>query len=419
MTVFEFLRKSADRSQLEGIFEKFSCAWNDLRTKVQRFRCREFTANEIPEMSLVRPLALCLMETRDSGAYLCGMLEMLANFQNTFLEEVEGLKQQDGLCPVLVNIDDKRQPTRGQIRSIPAQMSTMKTVVVYDEDWAERLVRKRSMAGLEYGCGFGLSFDLEGIKTQLARRLVVGKCHLDVSDLQDFPYEGESFSQHADVLSKVASKVAQGTLKEENVRAISIQVEDAGIGVGSVLASLHICLGYLEKTGGDPSEPLMDYAERWLDKSVSAMFDSTSLRNVQLRHIVCLYEGLEDVLSQSIEDFVHPNFRQPLTEEVETELKKVVTFEDLKKGKGKAISEASQAIQADVFASVLRRFMFRYLAVENFKGKVPLKLYLVDSRMAKWPPESLDVDDLEDLLPDSLLLEHSFECYRFFSRTST
>ena len=77
-----------------------------------------------------------------------------------------------------------------------------------------------------------------------------------------------------------------------------------------------------------------------------------------------------------------------------------------------------RTIPADAFASVLRRFAFRFLSASGEQQRlalllsVPLATYLCDPGVMQWPWTQLAETPaaaaqlLDDLMPDELLLEH-------------
>ena len=119
--------------------------------------------------------------------------------------------------------------------------------------------------------------------------------------LSEMEYAGEASSHHAMILTSVAQQVPQLPLSSDTLHIITADLARASIGVGHLLAALNLCLGYLRKTGGDPRDLLSAYCARWLEDGVASVCEHACLREVQLQHVVALYEGLEDCLSNHIE----------------------------------------------------------------------------------------------------------------------
>ena len=86
------------RVRCRAQFEAFSDAWNAVRGSVTRFRCTEFRT-PLPPMAGSQSLALCLVEVKDSGAYLCGMIETLVASQNAFLQHLKAALHALPHCP--------------------------------------------------------------------------------------------------------------------------------------------------------------------------------------------------------------------------------------------------------------------------------------------------------------------------------
>ncbi|CAG8736704.1 10864_t:CDS:2, partial [Dentiscutata erythropus] len=68
---------------------------------------------------------------------------------------------------------------------------------------------------------------------------------------------------------------------------------------------------------------------------------------------------------------------------------------------------------AEVFATALRRFIYRFLQGEIQKETDPLYLYICDPSMHFWPPIISELEDLEESFPESLLVNQAFEAYKY------
>lgn len=113
---------------------------------------------------------------------------------------------------------------------------------------------------------------------------------------------------------------------------------------------------------------------------------------------------------------MHAKYCCPIPVALKAELLKCVDLSDSCLTKPGASSRgtpiAASRIAKECFASVLQRFMFRYLTIEAQQPDVPMKIFLTDTRVAVWPPGSPTEDELDDLLPDTLLLAHALEVYK-------
>eukprot|EP00897_Mesotaenium_endlicherianum_P008318 jgi/Mesen1/7514/ME000039S06732 len=427
---------------------------------VARFRCHEFKEPP-PVMHAGQPIALCLVEARESGEFLCGMLEHAALLQNDFLRAAwaagggpaerqlaaEGAREAGGVemeAEPLEPEDDAAAggggggPASHEPNSIPIQSCSASHVIEYSEEWAGGLVLSRSMCHLAYGRGQEVQYDLHSIQERLAAKLVTGKLILLTDELQEFQYQGEALCRQATLLADVTARVPQEALPPDLLRPVLEELRAARPGAGAFLSALQLCLSFVRRTGGSPEELLLAYCERWLAASAAELLrPQRTLCGVRLRHLASLYEALEDCLSVSIEDFVHSKYRVALPDEARSELltavKPMVSSAPTGKATGAwppergsssmvttatvaaaaAAAEAARKVLLDAFEAVLRRFMFRYLSADVFAGDIPLSTYLGDERLAKWPLASEEeAERALEMLPDSLLVEHAFTAHQ-------
>lgn len=73
-------------------------------------------------------------------------------------------------------------------------------------------------------------------------------------------------------------------------------------------------------------------------------------------------------------------------------------------------------IPVSAFLNVLKKFMFRYLSVENHPHDVQLQLYLTNPMLVTWPADLVSEDVMDNCFPPSLLLQHSFATYMLLAQ---
>lgn len=114
---------------------------------------------------------------------------------------------------------------------------------------------------------------------------------------------------------------------------------------------------------------------------------------------------------------MHAKYRTSIQEAIKAKLREIVDHFDsslTKPGPSNDNLIVASKIPKEHFTSVLRRFMFRYLTTEAQQPEVPMKIFLTDTRVAVWPLGSPTEDELDNLLPDTLLLAHALEAYKLF-----
>ncbi|KAI5073486.1 hypothetical protein GOP47_0011499 [Adiantum capillus-veneris] len=389
-----------ERSELADLYDKFEWSWNSVRLEVHGFECRQFT---LPEMHKDQPIALCLLEKKDQGIFITAIFELLRTQQNDFLQEVEATLAAGSLV----------QPEHGietSMLSVPVQLCKADQIVSYEDSWLNDLVSELGMCKQTYGHGINIVYDDVQIEHQLFHRLVQGKPMLE-GEYVEFAYQQESFQRHATLISDVREVVPQETLLTEKLANISRELALGALGAGQILANLELCLGFLRKTKADSSEPLRDYCKRWLDNEAHPFFAKVVFDGVQVKHVVSLYEGLEESASSAVEELVTSRYRSKLDAEAREDLKRYVVVKKSGGAVGRVASSSNEKLGAEAFRDVLRQFMFRYLTADTFKPEEELSFYLINPQLVTWPAWDVDPDTLEDIFPSSFKLKHSRALY--------
>lgn len=228
--------------------------------------------------------------------------------------------------------------------------------------------------------------------------------HFLQDNLREFPYRLELFRHvSATLLSDVALKIPQEGFSPERARALRA-LAAARRDTAALLGAFGVALSMLKKTGGEPGQSLVEYAQQWLPDYAVRRFEEPFLEGSQLRHVAALYETLEecvaDVILASSDGLDAAAYRAPLPPDVRREL---LASTDLYGG----------ALAADVFARALKRFAVRFLTSERCGPDVQASLYLADADFMTWPDGAVTVPDvsLEEAFPERLLVGHVAQAY--------
>jgi hypothetical protein len=223
-------------------------------------------------------------------------------------------------------------------------------------------------------------------------------------NFREFPYRLELFRHvSSTILADVAQKIPQEALSPERVRALQAP-QTANRNTAALLGAFDVAISMLNKTGGDPNQGLVEYAQQWLPGHAVRRFEEPALGGFQLRHVCAVYEALEECVADVImasSDGIDKNvYRAPLPPDVRREL---LRSTDLYGG----------SLSADVFARALKRFAVRFLTSERCRPDVPASLYLADADFMAWPEGAIAIRgvSLEDAFPESLLVGHVWEAY--------
>ncbi|MCO5600108.1 hypothetical protein L7F22_054216 [Adiantum nelumboides] len=394
-----------DKSDVVGKYELFEASWNSVRLLVKGYECHQFK-DPIPAMHKAQPIGLCLHEKKDQGIYLIAILEFLRTCQNGFLDEVKaGLLECSFPDFQFFDSADARNMPYIRIQDCKAEH-----VICFDEKWANDLVKELGMCNPAYGKGTQVKYDDYHIEMEMQRRLIQGKAFLS-GEYTEFPYQQESFQRHATLISDVIGRVTQDPLPTEKLSNINRELTLEGLGPWQLLVTLELCLGYLRRMNAEPSELLRDYCERWLGVDVHPIVQKGVFDEIEVRHVVSLYEGLEAVASSAVEDMVSSSYRADLDAGMHKDLLCSVVLR--KVGVASRGSSSKVKLGAEAFRDVLKRFMFRYLTTDTFKPEDQLQMYLTNEGLVTWPAEELEAagGSLENIFPTSFQLRHARALY--------
>ncbi|CAG8708257.1 22985_t:CDS:2 [Rhizophagus irregularis] len=126
--------------------------------------------------------------------------------------------------------------------------------------------------------------------------------------------------------------------------------------------------------------------------------------DLRLKHLVSLYELVEEQVADVKIKYIHEKYQEKLSTDMEVAITESIGFEQK--------TTTKKVIQAETFALALKRFMLRFLTLENQKETDPLKIYLQDGSLNFWPstvPEEL----VDKLFPENLLVANTYDAYTF------
>ncbi|KAF0541180.1 e3 ubiquitin-protein ligase [Gigaspora margarita] len=129
---------------------------------------------------------------------------------------------------------------------------------------------------------------------------------------------------------------------------------------------------------------------------------------LQLKHIVALYELVEEHVADIVVNCVSSKYRAELNESLKQEITNAIDFEQNS-------LKNSTKIPAEVFITSLKRFIVRYLSnnSEIIQESVPLSLYFVDNDLPGCWPNHLSKDIINDKFPTTLQISHIYNTYQY------
>ncbi|GBC10143.1 hypothetical protein RclHR1_09380003 [Rhizophagus clarus] len=440
MTFKEFIEKESNGGEnreilnsLKTAFDDFRLGWDTVIPFVNRYQCHEFS-REKPNMTYGLPVAFGLIEPKDTGIYICAILDFLVNIQNEFLEEVMTIPPET--CTSLKFLDEQifsvEQAVLASSKMQSAQSSMFngyyfqsiridhaRPVNIINFDWNDEILAY-SQRNLAVAKGQDIIYDLTKIEAELANILVFDKVRIETQPnsqlyLEPFPYHMELFQGCMRILNDINNLITQEPISVEKLNLLGIS-ENSGLqhdseSASEILSSLEIILCFIKRTAvGDGEISIKDYVSRWMKLSLLSAHEGFSkILNIDLRlkHLVALYEFFEEQVASIKIKYIHEKYKAQLSAIMKAAILKSVDFDQQ--------ASAGRKIPADAFALALKRFMFRFLTLENQKDMEPLYVYLQDSSLNFWPstiPEEL----IDELFPENLLVANTYDAYNFTIR---
>jgi len=291
----------------------------------------------------------------------------------------------------------------------------------FNFNWDDEILAY-SQRNLAVARGRDIVYDLTKIEAELANILVFEKVHVETQPesqlyLEPFPYHMELFQGCMRILSDIKNLITQESIPAEKMNLLGVSgisssfvfsQESTLDNASEILSSLEILLCFVKRTAvGDGEISIKDYVSRWMKlSSLSAHEGFSKFLNIDLRlkHLVALYEFVEEQVANLKIKYIHDKYKAPLSAEMKTAINQSVDFEQQ--------TTTRELIPAESFALALKRFMLRFLTLENQKEMEPLYVYLTDSSLNFWP-SAVPEKRIDTLFPEILLVANTYDAYEF------
>ena len=209
----------------------------------------------------------------------------------------------------------------------------------------------------EYGKGQEITYDFERIEMGLANKIVFGKSFL-TGTLDKFIFAKELFHSCGPLLTEIRSQLVQEKNLPEDVRKGLSNLKERRIKEAQDLLQHCEVLIFLLKQkliGIDVDMTLEEFAEKkspFLPSPFPVKLLPQPRSLIKIRHLLALYEALEDVLADGAIEGLADKFREALRSDMKESLNAMKSIIQLKPSN---------------FLKALRRFVFRYLSSETEK----------------------------------------------------
>ncbi|CAG8641820.1 23253_t:CDS:2 [Dentiscutata erythropus] len=227
--------------------------------------------------------------------------------------------------------------------------------------------------------------------------------------LNTFTYSNELFSRSMRILEEIKNLVHQEPIPENNKPLITDNKME-------LLSALEIIICFLKQTSGDCNTLISDYIKKWMklsemNKDNNSSYELLTRTRLQLKHIVALYELVEEHIADIVAEFIPSKYQAELDESIMQVITESIDFEE-------SALEKSAKIPSKAFLIALKRLIVRYLSTDNeiIKENIPLSIYLVDDMSLGCWPDYVSVNVIETKFPTTLLTSHIYDAYMFIKK---
>ncbi|RHZ83844.1 hypothetical protein Glove_87g84 [Diversispora epigaea] len=429
LTFREYFSSERNDEALMTAYRDFEKAWNSVIDNVDRYQCQKININ--PKMNFDQKLILALIEPKDEGVFLCAILEYLVFIQNKFIEEIMTIKP--GTCRSLRfledfdSFDETEGPPQYYIQSLTLEQSRKDNLILYQWEDDYDGILQFSERDLGLGRGQDIIYDLQKIEQELARYLVFEKVHIETIEnttlfMETFSYHMELFQSSMTIIGDIRNLIPQEPISPEKAAAIMgiptnsfnfspDQMDTPIDNPSDILKALEILLCFVKRSPGGSGEFFIkDYVAQWVslsEISENAKFNNLLNLDLKLKHLVGLYELIEEKVANITVKYVSEKYQAPISNNLVDSLNKVIDW---------TIPPSQQELlPADIFALALKRFMYRCLQGETIEENVPLNIYICDKSLYFWP-STVSQELINDLFSDKIMVSHTFTVYEFITK---
>ncbi|RIA80719.1 hypothetical protein C1645_882010 [Glomus cerebriforme] len=366
-------------------------------------------------MSLELPVIFGLIEQKDTGIYLCAILDFLIKLHNEFLDDIA--KIPIGKCESLKFLEDSSWndliPKTYFIASKKVMQAQDNNFINYK--WDDRIL-KYSQRNLEMK-DESYIFDLQKIEKRLTKKLVLDKVYFEMEDnqfyLKNFLFKYELFHNSPRILFDIKTILLQEPIPADKMLIILAMFQPLNslynslnsINLSELLFLFEAILCLIkELLIKNNNIFILDLVDQWLKLAKYNLTSIDVLKEFSLKHIIAFYELIEEQAANSIIHDVDDKFKIPLTQQMKDSINNIVDYYDQE-------NSNQQLIPAKAFAFALKRFIYRFLLIDSNMDNLSLNIYILDFTLKLW--SDVREEMIEKLFPTCLLVSHAYNSYIF------
>ena len=385
------------------------------------------------------PIVFSLPDERDEGIFPLSLINYMTDKHNQFLEQLQQIvlsKKEKNINLLNNNIhennDDlnKKEKLNNDIISsssssldnsndvflffkenhIPTHLLTNEHLISYSvEKELVPFLQIQSKQSLLYACGSDITYNWSRIENHIIDRVLSGKPFIDL-ELRKFTFSNETRMSGA--LSNLKNTIPQSELSPNDISKI-IQELGSIYNIKKLKNTIEICIGFLSATNSSSTSSssqldnnilLLNYIRDTLllDDGIDIFIDNSFGKIIKLKHIICLYNSLEENLIIDPFEAILSKYKQ--------EIEDINIINQLKDA-----SKLFSGINHSIICSSWKEMMLNYL--NEAGGHININSSIFGSLLACEDLE--DESWFEDNFPKDIPMKYCVESYKYFSSTTT
>ncbi|CAB5384529.1 unnamed protein product [Rhizophagus irregularis] len=390
MTFHEFIKKeSVDDSEyinLKSLFEEFAFSWNSVISHINQYQSKEFLLDK-PFMTLDIPVIFGLVEQKNSGIYLCAIVEFLIKLHNEFLNDVMAIPIEK--CKSLNFIKDSSlNYLNSKTHFIISTVVQALDINFINYRWNDKIL-KYNQKNLDTKNNINYIFDLQKIEMKLAKELVFNRILFDIKKI--LPQEPIL----ADKMLVISAMFQQSIILNSSSNSINLF---------ELLLLFEIILCFIKELLVKNNNILiLDFVNQWLKLAKYNITSINILEEFSLKHIIAFYELIEEQIANSVIHDIDDKFKIPLTQQLMDSINNIIDYDNSE-------DQNQQLIPAKAFILALKRFIYRFLLIDSNIENMILYIYFLDFTLNLWTSD-INRELIKKLFPTCLLVSHAYNSY--------
>ncbi|UZO24837.1 uncharacterized protein OCT59_017131 [Rhizophagus irregularis] len=417
MTFHEFIKKeSVDDSEyinLKSLFEEFAFSWNSVISHINQYQSKEFLLDK-PFMTLDVPVIFGLVEQKNSGIYLCVIVEFLIKLHNEFLNDVMAIPIEK--CKSLNFIKDySLNYLNSKTHFIISTVVQALDINFINYKWNDKIL-KYNQKNLDLKNDINYIFDLQKIEMKLAKKLVFNKVYFEMENnqsyLKNFSFKHELFYNFPGILFDIKKILPQEPILADKMLVISAMFQQSiilnsssnSINLFELLLLFEIILCFIKELLVKNNNILiLDFVNQWLKLAKYNITSINILEEFSLKHIIAFYELIEEQIANSVIHDIDDKFKIPLTQQLMDSINNIIDYDNSE-------DQNQQLIPAKAFILALKRFIYRFLLIDSNIENMILYIYFLDFTLNLWTSD-INRELIKKLFPTCLLVSHAYNSY--------